>query len=377
MNPSPPAARIAVSYQGVHSGALQVDTFFIGNDGALYVAWVVGTGHWNRPVRISRPNIAPPGASVTVGGRGSIPLAVFPSDSPSGTDAALFSAQVNVFFVGVDGALYVAWVIGLGAWNEPVRISEFGIAPPGASVATANQTSNQLDVFFIGNNGALHVAWASTTGSGINGWNGPIAISPPNVAPPGGNLVAIAQGANQLDVLFIGNNGALHVSWVVGFGNWEGPVGITPPIAPPGGGVCASRQTLTNDQLDVFFVANNGALHVSWVIGGGNWQGPVGITPLAIAPPGAGLIAAFQGSNQLDVLFVGNNGTLHVSWVVGFGNWQGPVGISPAQIAPPGASLAAIYQTVDQLDIFVTGQERWVSWVVGLGNWQGPVALPN
>jgi hypothetical protein len=368
---------LAVSYQGIHEGGLQLDKFFIGADGGLYVAWVVGTGTWNSPVRISRPNIAPPGASVAVGGRASIPLAVFP-DSPSGTDAVLFSAQVNVFFIGNDGALYVAWVLGLGQWNDAVPISPPNMAPPGGHVAIGYQTSNQLDVFFVGNNGAIHVAWAATSGSGADGWNGPVGISPPEIVPAGGNMVANGQVgvANQLDVLFVGNNGALNVMWVVGGGTWQGPVGITPGgIAPPGAGVAASKQT--NEQTDVFFVANNGALQVSWVVGGGTWQGPVGITPERIAPPGAGLVASFQTSDQLDVFFIANNGALHVSWVAGVGTWQGPVGITPEGLAPPGARLAAIFQTTSQLDVFVTGRERWVSWVEGGGTWQGPVGLAN
>ncbi|QQZ59007.1 hypothetical protein JI735_19995 [Paenibacillus sonchi] len=370
---APSGAGIAASYQGVHSGGLQIDTFFIGDDGALYVAWVFGTGTWNRPVGISRPNIAPPGARVAVGWRGGIPLAVYPG-AEGGTDAVYYTSQVNVFFIGTDGALYVASVIGLGTWNEPVRVSPPNIAPPGGSVAIGYQTSGQLDVFFFDNNGVLNVAWASTSGISAQDWKGPVGISPRNTAPPGAKLATGGQGSNQLDVVYFGNNGALHVSWVVGFGTWQGPVGISPPdIAPPGAGVSTAKQT--RDQLNVFFIGKNGALNVAWVVGGGTWQGPVGISPPNIAPPGGNVISAPQTSNQLDALFIGNNGALHVSWVVGVGTWQGPVGISPPDIAPPGAPLAWIFQTNTQLDVFVNGRERWVFWT-GPNKWES-FALPN
>ncbi|WP_318582173.1 beta propeller lectin [Bacillus paranthracis] len=373
---TPPAANTAISYRGFKiDGKIQLDTYFIGNDGALYVAWVIGPGTWNRPVRISKPNIAPPGANIAVGGRGVIALDLYPGET-GGTDFLPYTSQVNLFFIGNDGALYVAWAIGLGAWNEPTPITQPNIAPPGAILATAYQTSRQLDVFFIGNNGALHVVWANTSGFGIDGWNGPVGITPTNIAPPGGGVATAYQTSQQLDVFFIGNNGALHVSWVIGGGNWLRPVGITPEnIAPPGGRLATAYQT--SRQLDVFFIGNNGALHVSWVIGGDKWQGPVSITPENIAPPGGGVVTAHQTTQQLVVLFVGNNSILHVSWVIGGDKWQGPVGISQQNIAPPGAPLTSAYQTDTQLDIFVTGHERWVFWTIGTGNWQGPFGLPN
>jgi hypothetical protein len=38
-----------------------------------------------------------------------------------------------------------------------------------------------------------------------------------------------------------------------------------------------------------------------------------------------------------------------VSWAVGGGEWQGPVGISPPKIFPPGAAIAMTKQTKDVL----------------------------
>lgn len=372
MNQAPAGARIATSFQGVHSGGLQLDTFFIGHDGGLYVAWVVGTGAWNAPFRITPANMAPPGAPVAAGSNAMIPLAVFPSE-PAGTDAVGFNARLNVFFVGHDGALYVSSVVGVGQWEQPRRISDVGLAPPGAAVVAGPQTSRQLDVFFVGRDGAVYVAWAVDPD---NHWHGPIRITPPAVAPAGAELALGYQGSNQLDVFFVGGNGALHVAWVVGTGAWAGPVGISPEgVAPPGARLVTGKQT--PDQLDVFFVGNRGALNVSWVVGGGTWAGPIGISGDGVAAPGAGVASGMQTGQQMDVFFVGGNGALHVSWVVGTGNWAGPVAISPPGLSPAGGSPAVGYQTGNQLDVFLAGADRTVMWVTGTANWSGPFALPN
>jgi hypothetical protein len=59
--------------------------------------------------------------------------------------------QLDVFFIGEDGGLYVSWVIDEGRWQGPVRISSPGVAPNGAGLATAHQTNDsQADVFFVG-----------------------------------------------------------------------------------------------------------------------------------------------------------------------------------------------------------------------------------
>jgi hypothetical protein len=231
-----------------------------------------------------------------------------------------------VFFIDNEGALNVAWVVEGGNWQGPIRISAPGVAPPGARVAASAQFGlTQTDVFFVDNNGALNVAWVVEGGN----WQGPVGISPGGVAPPGASVAASAQfGLTQTDVFFIDNGGALNVSWAVEGGNWQGPVGISPGgVAPPGAPVAASAQFgLT--QTDVFFVDNGGGVNVSWVVEGGNWQGPIRISGVGAAPPGAPVAASAQfGLTQTDVFFADGIGALNVTWVVEAGAWQGPVRI--------------------------------------------------
>jgi hypothetical protein len=140
------------------------------------------------------------------------------------------ASQTDAFFIGSNGQLYVKWVTGAGNWSGPVGLGPEGIFPPGAGVAASPQygVDNQTDVFAVGNNGQLYVAWVTGAGN----WSGPVGLGPEGILPPGAGVAASPQYGvdNQTDVLAVGNNGLLYVAWVTGAGNWSGPVGL---IAPP------------------------------------------------------------------------------------------------------------------------------------------------
>ena len=350
-----PAGHVAASAQ---FGLNQTDTFFFDASGALNVAWVVEAGAWQGPVTISPHGVAPPGARLAA-------------------SAQFGLTQTDVFFVDNEGALNVSWVVEAGAWQGPIRISPTGIAPPGAAVAASAQFGlTQTDVFFVDNEGALNVAWVVEAGA----WQGPIRISPTGIAPPGAPLAASAQfGLKQTDVFFVDNDGALNVAWVVEAGAWQGPIRISAPgVAPRGATVAASAQ-FGLEQTDVFFVDNGGALNVAWVVGAGAWQGPIVISPGGVAPAGAPLAASAQfGLTQTDVFFVDNAGGLNVSWVVEAGPWQGPLRISGVGAAAPGAPVAASAQFgLKQTDVFFADGigALNVSWVVEAGAWEGPLRI--
>jgi hypothetical protein len=146
--------------------------------------------------------------------------------------------QSDAFFIGENGALHVAWVIGGGTWNHPFQISAPGLAPVGACVTAAKQFDQQLNIFFIGFDGGLYVAWVVDAGI----WQGPQLISQTRITKPGGKLIAIKQFDNQLNVFFIGSNRRLHVAWSMNGGVWQGPqvVGRADiPYPQPGTGIAA------------------------------------------------------------------------------------------------------------------------------------------
>ena len=329
--------------------------------------------------------LAPPGASVAV--------------------ATQTGNQLDVFNVGRDGAVYVTWQASSGVWSDgyngdpyPARITP-PITSPGAYVAAALQSSNQLDAFVAGNDGAVYVTWVVGSGiwtDGATGHGAPARITPLGVMPAGGCLTTAAQTTNQLDVFYVGNDGAVYVTWVVGLGHWSdgtagnpSPARITPAnFAAPG--ACVATEHQGTNQLNAFVVnKNDDAVWVTWVIGTGIWTDGVGnhgspapITPVQSADPAAGLVAAHQSPDQLDVFYPGGDGAVHVTWVVGLGHWTDgtpgnarPATLTPPNVTSPTGALSAALQTANQLDVFYLqaggsfDNALMVTWVVGLGHW--------
>jgi hypothetical protein len=385
---APPGAPIAAAHQLDD----QLDLFVVGRDGGIYVTWERGDGPWSDggttggrnprsyPVRITTPNLAPPGAHVAA--------------------AKQTNNQLDAFVVGNDGRIWVTWVTGIGHWADgtpgnpgPAPITGPNLAPPGACLTAAKQSDNQLDVFVVGNDGAIWVTWVTGVGHWSDGTPGnasPARITPPNFAPKGACLTAAKQTADQLDVFVAGNDGGLWVTWVVGLGHWSdgtpghpGPARITPAnFAPPGAALASAAQTA--NQLDVFVVGNDGGVWVTWVVGIGHWTdgspgnpGPARITPLNFAPPGTGITASGQVPGQLDVFVVDNAGAMRVTWVVGTGFWSDGAGGRPAPafttppMFPKKSDLVAAKQNASQLDAFAVGWDGAIrlTFVVGTGRW--------
>ena len=341
-------SRLAFERQG--DGG-QVTCVFVGIDGAVYVMWTVAPAVWADPVRLTAPNLAPPGA----------PVALHHQGSPN---------QLDAMFVDNNGVVTVMWVIGGGAWQGPVGLTPPNTAPPGAPVALHYQIGpQQLDAVFVDRNGSVNVMWVVDGGT----WQGPVGLTPPNTAPPGAPVALENQiGPQQLDAVFVGRNGAVNVMWVVDAGAWQGPVGLTPPNTAPPGTPVALHHQIGPQQLDAMFIDGNGVVNVMWVVDAGAWQGPVGLTPPNAAPPGAPVSLVNQGGpNQLDALFVDGSGVINVMWVVDAGVWQGPVGLTPPNTAPMGAPVGIAVHAGDLLEAFVVSTSNVPSTisVTGLQAW--------
>ena len=184
---------------------------------------------------------------------------------------------------------------------------------------------------------AVAVTWEGNDGhwtDGLNGFMPPATITPPHRAQPGSCIAAIKQDDNQLDVLYAGNDGALYVTWETGDSRWtDGLNGFTPPaqitplgVSPPGACVSAAKQN--DNQLDAFFVAKDGAVYVTWEVNNGRWSDglngftpPAQITPLNFAKPGSCVTPIKQNSSQLDVFVVDNKGEVAVTWEGNDSRW--------------------------------------------------------
>lgn len=336
----------------------QVDALVVGRNGVVNVAWVDNGDRWHVPIPLTRTGFAPAGAPISLAHQASM-------------------SQLDALLVGNDGAVSVMWVAGTGVWQGPVPLTRAGFVPPGGHVALANQISmNQLDALFVANDGSVQVMWVVGGGA----WHAPVPITGPGFAAPGACIALAHQGSmNQLDAVVVGNDGAVHVMWVTGAEAWHAPLPITGrSFAPPGANIALANQISMN-QVDAVVVGNDGAVHVLWVVGGGAWQGPAGLTAAGFARPGAAVALANQTNmNQLDALLVAANGALNVLWVQGAGRWQGPVGLTAPGFAPSGAGLALAYQnSMNQLDAVLVGNDGRLSvlWVQGEGRWAGPAPI--
>src|SRR5262249_13098127 len=124
--------------------------------------------------------------------------------------------QLNVFAVSVYGTVLTVFEDSDSAWSPaPAAISPEGIAPAGAHLACAKQSDTQLDVFFVLEDGAIWVTWDDGDGAWTGGVDGrtPLPISAPHLAPPGAPLAVAKQGSDQWDVFVVGYDGSIWVTW--------------------------------------------------------------------------------------------------------------------------------------------------------------------
>jgi hypothetical protein len=302
----------------------------------------------------------------------------FPDSAPLASGPQIGLMQTDVFAVDTNGTLTVSWVSGGGKWNGPLEISG-SMFLPGAPVAT-NQLFglNQTGVFAIDKNGTLTVTWA--TGEGV--WNGPTAISDANVFNASTAVAACQQiGFSQTDVFAVDKTGAMTVSWVDGGGAWNGPLTISPPGTFIAGSPLAAGQQIGSadgySQRDVFAVDLAGALTVTWASGTATWEGPARISPIGTFLQGAAVATSRQfGLTQTDVFAVDKTGTLTITWVIGGGVWYGPAQIGPVGFAFPSAPVSASQQAgLSQTDVFLVDHHGNLNlfFVSGGGAWEGPI----
>lgn len=388
---APPGAPVAAATQNQN----QVDVFNVGRDGAIYVNWqgLAPNAPWSdgragHPYAAAiTPKLSIPGAYVAAAAQG------------TKTDN-----QLDAFVSGTDGAVYVTWSVGLQAWTDglaghptPARITPQHILPPGGCLSTATQGANQLDVFFVGNDGAVYVTWSGGLAHWSDGTPGnaaPARITPTNFALPGACVATAMQSATQLDALVMNkNDGAAYVTWVNGLGHWTdgtagnpAPFRITPKaFADSRASLAASAGIQRDNQLDVFLPGLDGTVYVTWVVGGGAWTDgdsgrprPAPVTPAHATGPLTPLSAAKQVAGQLDVFYTAPDGTVMVTWVVGVGHWSDgtPGNPSPAPATTPRRTVANAHTVAStaragELDVFLLGDdgEPWVTKVVRAGIW--------
>jgi hypothetical protein len=313
----------------------QLETLFVSPTGQLGLMWKLNNSIWKGPVFLSAPNLLPRGAKIAV--------VNYPVNN-----------QLEAFYAGNDGAIYVSWKANNGHWSEPTRLTAPNATRPGADMAAVYYApNNQLEVLYFGNDGKLNVLWKAQNGR----WNPPAGISAPNLAPAGAGIAAsVYPQNNQLEALFVANNGAVHVAWKANNGKWNAPAGISPAGLAPAGSAMALSYYPPNSQLEGFFVDNRGAVNVIWKANNGNWNRPAGISPPGMGVPGKSIAAAFYPvNNQLEVVTTGANGSVNLLWKDNNKPWHAPAVIGPPGSAAAGGGVDIQFQPLNNhLEIFYT-----------------------
>jgi hypothetical protein len=282
--------------------------------------------------------------------------------------------HLDLITVDANGALILA--LERPRWEGWMILAGGATASPRSALVLAAQPPNdQLDAFFVAPNGRINVMWVLGHGA----WSGASPIHDLPLAPPGAELVAVHQPPNdQLDVFVVDADGALTVLWEVDNRRWQPPKRLTAPDFAPAGGAMAAAQHPPNDQLDVFLVGGDGAVHVLWEVDNGHWQGPSAITGSGFASPGAAICAVRQfPADQLDVFVLGVDGAVHLLWSADNGPWQGPVALTPTGSAVPGTSIAAHADGNEpRLDVAFAGADRRLYTLTEHNNGQWSAATP-
>jgi hypothetical protein len=350
--------------------ATNLDVFWAGDNGAIDSQyWFAGVnGDWPQHPQFSA---APAGCS-----------------SPNGMVAAVDRSpqELDLFWVGQDGAIASTWWIGGGqGWGDhaPFNIAPAGSATPGASIAAVGRTPKQLDVFWIAPDGSVMTHWWDAAPG--CGWDmhAPFAIAPPGSAPVTGSGLAVAsRGPGHLDVFWVTPDGAIGGAW------WDGAPGnnwgdhTNYEIAPPGSARAGSPVVAvarTPDHMDVFWVTPDGSIGSAWydAAPGCNWwdHQPFTLAGPGSASPTGGLAAVARTPDHLDVFWVTPDGAIGSNWWdaapnCGWGNH------STFNIAEPGSAatnspVAATARMPEQLDVFWVGRNGAIN-----SNWWNG-AQPN
>ncbi|PYE53092.1 M12 family metallopeptidase [Deinococcus yavapaiensis] len=316
-------------------GGQQLETLFVTPSGAVNVLWKVNNSLWKGPAALTGPNVVDPRAWLTT------------VNYPLGR-------QLETFFAGNDGAIQVMWKSNNGAWAGPVRLTAPGTVRPGAYVSAVYYPPNQqLEVFYVGVDGAPYVLWKAQNGR----WNTPSRLGPAGLAPSGGGVTAAFYPANnQLEVLLGAEDGSVRVLWKANNGRWNGPVALTSSGAITPGGALSVVYYPLNQQFETFFVDPSGRVNVLWKANNGAWSRPVAISPANVGVPGRPIVAVYHPPNQqLEVVTVGPTGAVNLVYKAQNRAWSAPVVLAGPGSAPPGSNVTVAYQELgQQLEVVFT-----------------------
>jgi hypothetical protein len=233
---------------------------------------------------------------------------------------------------------------------RPFPISPAGAARAGSPLAAVVR-DQQVDLFWIGPDGAIGTSWTRPG----HDWERPFRISPPGAARADSPLAAVLR-KEQVDLFWVGLDGAVGTTWTRPGRNWERPFAIYAGGATQVGSRLAA--VVRDQQVDLFWVGPDGAIGSSYSrpnLEGGRWQRPYAISRPRASRAQSPLSAAVRGE-QVDAFWVGPDGAIGSSWTRPGRNWERPYPISRPRAAQDGSPLLTTVRK-DQVDAFWIGSD--------------------
>ncbi len=202
-----------------------LDVFWIGADGSVLSNW------WD----VGNPGGAW-GGQFTIGGALDGPSSACNAAPGAIGVLAPFPWRLDVFWIGINGsACTCTWdaTANDGQWQEPIQLAGQSNAALGA-ITAVSRAPGAADAFWIGTDGSV---WASSFDRYNNVWSAPASVAPTGsaaVTQPGGGAATVGAGAimaiarlpEHLDVFWLANDGAIITNWrdsSVNDGTWNAP----------------------------------------------------------------------------------------------------------------------------------------------------------
>jgi hypothetical protein len=292
------------------------------------------------------------------------------------TALARTAEHLDLFATGPDGIVYTCYWAGGPDWTAWRPIG--GYFPAGTPVAAVSRVPNQIDLFATAGNGQVYwqfgVEGSEWTGVS-NDWT---ALGGPFEA--GAPVAAVSRIPEHIDLFVVANDGAVHWSWWHLGSDWSGKNNPWLPLGgsfAPGTPITAISRTPTH--VDLFATGTDGIVYTSY------WQEGPPEAPSApwtpwrriggYFPASAPVTAVSRVPNQIDLFITGNDGVVYWQFGVEGADWTGisndwtPIG----GVFPPGAPVAAVSRIPDHIDLFIAGkngQAYWSWWQMG-SDWSG------
>jgi hypothetical protein len=369
-----PITRAGLAPAGAHVCAIkrddhQLDLFVVANDGSIKTFYVIDDARWHPdPIQLSDIGFAEPEAHLATICRS--------------------SEQLDLFVVDKQGALRTTFVTRKsdGRWNEwhsprslPDWLSANNLAPSGAPLSAVLRDEGHLDLFVVGVDGSI---WTTYVRRGIDGrwgkWHPPLSLpGTSNLAVPGAHISALKRNERQLDVFVPAKDQTIWTTYVVGHSAWhESPVPLPGTIgrASKTGGIAAVKRN--ERQLDVFYIGIDGAVWTTFSLDHGEapWHPepirlPVQLQeeppekPLNL-PDAAQISAIKRNEKQLDLFVVNHDGAIWTTFVLDIGKapWHPKwIRLTHQNHAPAGAHMTAIKRSSRQADVFLAAKGRITS----------------